>query len=159
MVYAWKCAMKVPAQKAGEYLSALEQSKGELTPELVLNESRDENAVLHPCFEWDDEKAAESYRLYQARYILGNITVKIEREDAPLQVVRAFVSVADVSKSEKGAFIPIEKAMTNTDYKQQVLKNALWELQNFKNKYSAYVELEKIFTTIDELAEKIGVRQ
>ena len=49
--------------------------------------------------------------------------------------------------------------MKNNDYKAQVLKNAVYELQTFKNKYSAYVEFDKVFTVIDELAEKIGVTE
>ena len=156
MTYEWKYAMKVPAQQAGEYLSKLEKEKGELTPELVLNESRNEKAVLHSCFEWDDAKAAEGYRLYQARHILSNITVVIERENIPPQNIRAFVNVSDNSKHETGKFISLNVAMQNEDYKEQVLRNALYELQMFKNKYADYVELEKVFIAIEELAEKIG---
>lgn len=156
MIYEWKYPLAVPAQVAGEYLADLEQEKGELTPELVLNESRPAEAVLHSCFEWDDEKAAEGYRLYQARRIINNITVKIEENKNEIpQNVRAFVSVTDVSKQEKGSFITIQNAMLNTDYKKQVLRNALWELKNFKNKYSSYKELGKIFASIDELEKEI----
>lgn len=158
MVYSWKYPWAVPAQVAGEYLSELERDKGELTPELVLNESRDENAVLHPCFEWNDEKAAESYRLWQAGKIIRDITVTIEREEtAPPRVIRAYVNIADQQKHEKGAYVSLNVAMNNGDYKAQVLKNALYELQTFKNKYADYVELEKVFTAIDELAETLSV--
>ena len=156
-VYDWKYPWAVPAQVAGEYLSELEKREGKLTPELVLNESRDENAVLHPCFEWDDEKAAESYRLWQAGKILRDITVTIEREEtAPPRIIRAYVNISDQQKHEKGAYVSLNVAMNNGDYKAQVLKNALYELQTFKNKYVDYVELEKVFIAIDELAEKIG---
>ena len=155
-VYDWKYPWAVPAQVAGEYLSELEKREGKLTPELVLNESRDENAVLHPCFEWDDEKAAESYRLWQAGKILRDITVTIVREEHEPKIVRAYVNVTDQQKHEKGAYVSLNVAMNNGDYKAQVLKNALYELQTFKNKYADYVELEKVFIAIDELAEKIG---
>ena len=155
-VYDWKYPWAVPAQVAGEYLSELEKREGKLTPELVLNESRDENAVLHPCFEWDDEKAAESYRLWQAGKILRDITVTIVREEHEPKIIRAYVNVTDQQKHEKGAYVSLNVAMNNGDYKAQVLKNALYELQTFKNKYADYVELEKVFIAIDELAEKIG---
>ena len=154
--YDWKYPWAVPAQVAGEYLSELEKREGKLTPELVLNESRDENAVLHPCFEWDDEKAAESYRLWQAGKILRDITVTIVREESAPRVIRAYVNVTNQQKHEKGAYVSLNVAMNNCDYKAQVLKNALYELQTFKNKYADYVELEKVFIAIDELAEKIG---
>ena len=158
-VYSWKYSWAVPAQVAGEYLEQLAKDKGELTPELILNESRDEKAVLHPCFEWDDEKAAEGYRLYQAGKILRDITVKIEREEnTPPRIVRAYVNVTDQQKHEKGAYVSIDIAMKNCDYKAQVLKNALYELQTFKNKYAQYVELEKVFDAINEF-EKIFLEE
>lgn len=154
--YKWKYPMNVPAQQAGEYLAELENEKGTLTPELILNESRDENAVLHSCFEWDDEKAAEGYRLYQAGRILRNITVVIERENTPPQNIRAFVNVSDNSKHETGKFISLNVAMQNDDYRAQILKNALYELQTFKNKYSAYAELGKVFAAIENFAELVN---
>jgi hypothetical protein len=38
-----------------------------LTPAVVVEESRDEAALLHPMFEWDDASAAERYRQGMAR--------------------------------------------------------------------------------------------
>ena len=155
-VYSWKFGQPVPAQVAGEYLEKLEQENGALTPELVLNESRDEKAVLHPCFEWDDGKAAESYRLYQARKIISNITVKIETSANETSTpVRAFVSISDSAKKETGNFVSIGVAMNDEVMRAQVLKNALYELQTFKRKYAAYSELQNIFNAIDELETKL----
>lgn len=154
MVYSWKYPLAVPAQEAGEYLSELEKEKGKLTPELILEESRGANAVLHPCFEWNDEKAAESYRIWQAGQLLRNITVKIEQEEKTPKIIRAYVNVADQKKHEKGAFVSLNVAMSNNEYKTQVLRNALYELQTFKNKYADYIEFEQIFNAITELTEK-----
>ena len=154
-VYAWKFGMKVPAQKAGECLEELESKHGALTPEIVLEESRDEKATLHPCFEWDNEKAAEGYRLYQAGQLLRNITIVIERDETPKQITRAFVNISDNSAKEKGNFVSLSVAMSNDEYKAQVLKNARYELQTFKNKYAQYKELKKIFAAIDELEKDL----
>ena len=155
--YKWKFSMNVPAQQAGEFLTELENEKGSLTPQIVLEASRDEKSVLHPCFEWDDEKAAEGYRLYQAGKILRNITVVIEKENTPPQNIRAFVNVSDSSKHETGKFISLNVAMKNDDYRKQILRNALYELQTFKNKYSNYAELEKLFVAIDELENDLTI--
>ena len=74
-VYFWKRKLPVSAQMAGEYLEELEKKHSALTPEIVLEESREENAVLHKCFEWDDTKATEGYELEN---IFSNLETKFE---------------------------------------------------------------------------------
>lgn len=151
MVYEWKYPLKVDAQSAGEELARIENVHGELTPEMVVDESRDENAVLHPCFEWNDSVAAELYRREQARRIIGNIIIKVESPAIPeggkITVTRAFV---DVSESVKGKFVNIKTALNNDDYKRRILLNAKTELLCFKAKYSTYQELCGVFNAIDE---------
>lgn len=57
MVYQYKVPYaRVSAQTAGEELARIEKENGSLTPELVVDESRREEAPLHPVFEWDERK-------------------------------------------------------------------------------------------------------
>ena len=157
MVYEWKFRQPVPAQKAGEYLNKLEKENGKLTAQLVLDESRDENALLHPCFEWDDAKAAEGYRLQQAGFIIRNITVKLETSAGKKEPVRAFVNIGEKEQfKNKGEFVTFEIAMQNEEYRQRVLKYALDELKTFRTKYSTYKELSNIFKAIEETETKIS---
>lgn len=156
MIYKWKFPQPVPAQVAGEYLDGLkEKNDGVLTPELVLDNSRPADAVLHPCFEWDDNKAAENYRLYQARKIITNLVVTIETEGAKEpKTVNALVNVAPAYT--KAEYVPISVAMNNVASREQVLKNALIELRNFQNKYSTYSELAGVCKAIDDFAKMQG---
>ena len=155
MVYEWKFPMPVDAQIAGEELARIEGEHSNLTPELVLEESRNESAVLHPCFEWDDSIAAEKYRLDQAGYLLRNIVITVTKTadakvDAPEEVkVRAFVNV---SEEKKGVYVPIKTALSQENYRKRVLENALAELLMFQNKYSIYVELAGVCKAIEEFA-------
>jgi hypothetical protein len=153
MIYSWKVPVySVDAQIAGETIEDIKNKSGKdfIEPEDLLENSRDKNAPLHSCFEWDDGKAAEKYRLSQARSIIQNITVTItgNSEKTP-QTVRAFVNVS--AGNEKGKFVNINTAMTNEKYNKQVLANALSELVVFKAKYSGLCELEKLFSEIDAL--------
>lgn len=151
MVYNWKYPQPVPAQVAGEYLDSLkEQNGGTLTPQVVLDNSRDTNAVLHPCFEWDDGKAAERFRLYQARQIITSLVVTIDTPDKEPKTVNALVNIAPLY--EKANYIPITVAMNNVTNREQVLKNALIELRAFQNKYSIYSELAEVCKAIDNFA-------
>ncbi|MBQ9527069.1 MAG: hypothetical protein IJR68_05605 [Fretibacterium sp.] len=146
MTYQWKIELPIPAQEAGEYLEKLEERDGCITAQSLLEESRPENAPLHRCFEWDDAKAAELYRLKQARFIISNLTVEIsETEIKP----RGFVSVSETR--ETGRFVSISRAMSTPEMKGQVLRNALDELLNFRKKYSGLQELAELFRLIDKL--------
>lgn len=155
MVYEYKVPYtKVSAQEAGEELARIEREHGGLTPELVVDASRVESAPLHPVFEWDDKKAAESYRIVQAGSLIRNVTVKIE--EAPrMEPVRAFVNVASVGQ-RKGIFVSIKSAMDDADSRETVLARALAELEKVKEKYKDLRELASIFAEIDRLTMEKG---
>lgn len=153
MIYKYKATRYlVPAQQAGEYLEELRRENGTLNKFILLDSSRDKDALLHGCFEWNDSKAAEAYRLDQAQHFISNIVcVMAESEEKEPMQFRAFVNVADQAHSEKGSFVPIVEALSQEGYRQIVLKNALSELKTFKEKYSQFKELAKVFTAIDEV--------
>lgn len=155
MVYEYKVPYaKVSAQEAGEELARIECEHGGLTPELVVDASREESAPLHPVFEWDDKKAAERYRIVQAGSLIRNVTVKIE-EVPRMEPVRAFVNIAPVGK-RKGVFVSIKNAMTDEDGRETVVARAMEELERVKEKYKDLQELAGIFAEIDRLAMEKG---
>lgn len=152
MVYQWKWSLPVPAQAAGERLEQLEQEHGKVTPRIVLDDSRAEDALLHPCFEWDDAAAAELYREEQARFLIRNLTVRVEQEEQPAQPaqpaqkVRAFVSV---TQADERAFVGIQRALSEADARSQVLLEAKRAMQSFREKYRGLVELTGVIAAIE----------
>lgn len=60
-----------------EALIALENDRGQLTPELVVDAARDPASPLHKSFEWNDERAAASYRIETARALIRSVEVEI----------------------------------------------------------------------------------
>ena len=145
MVYQWKIPLyKVDAQAAGEELERIANSRQSLTPDAVVDESRAETAVLHGCFEWNDEAAAERYREAQAQHLIQNmVTVAIDGEDLK-QPVRAFVSIQRDYK-------PIDIVIKSHDYREEMLLRAMSELHAFQNKYSELSELSEVFASIGSL--------
>lgn len=157
-VYKWEYGnMPVAAQVAGEYLTALEKSRGILTATLLVDESRDAKAVLHDCFEWDDAKAAEAHRETQAGYILRNIKVTYIDDGKPEALpTRAFVNVQPAGDTR--GYVPFVAAMNDAQLKEQVLRTAYNDLCNFRRKYeqySAYAELNGVFSAIDSFADSL----
>lgn len=53
---------------------------GAATPPAIVDAARPDEAVLHPYFEWDNDRAAEAYREHQAETIVR--TVRVVRRHA-----------------------------------------------------------------------------
>jgi hypothetical protein len=84
----------VDAQTAGEELDRIRKEHGTLEPGTVVDESRHEEAPLHPAFEWHDPKAAELYREHQATHLIKQVRVVVPpRTEDP--VVRGRVDIPD----------------------------------------------------------------
>ena len=147
MVYEWKTPVfsKVSAQTAGEHIEKLAEQHGEVTPKLLLEDSRPKKAVLHPLYEWDDTKAAEKYRLHQSKLIIGNLViVSVTSEDPqmPPVPVRAFVSVN--YRNEKASYRPTLIALSEEATKEKVIANAMSELRSFEQKYTGLIDTEAV---------------
>lgn len=146
----------VSAEVADERMKNIDEQYGAVTPELLLDSSREETDVMHPCFEWIDAKAAEKYRLGQAGEIIANLVYVVVSEDGKKeqQPVRAFVSVS--GQKEKGRFKPIVDVLSDAEMRQVLIENALKDLQNFKNRYTGIEEFSRIISVIDETVEEVS---
>jgi hypothetical protein len=91
-------------------IAALEDRRGRLTAEQVVEEARPQSSPLHGCFEWDDSKAAESWRIEQARDLIKRVKIVVEIEDKKIRVV-AYVRDSDKEATQPGyrALMRIEK--------------------------------------------------
>ena len=142
----------VSAQIAGEELEKIEARDGEITPGAVVDAARPEGSALHKCFEWNDAKAAEQYRLTQASTLIRCIVVKPEEEEIK-EPVRMFVNCnpTDDGQKRSGSYINFRSAFEDPESRAVVIANAKHELQVFRAKYSKLNELAKVFKAIDEL--------
>ena len=154
MVYSWKnYGYSVSADVAGKEFEKIEKEYGSVTSELVLQSATPEDSPLHNVFEWDDSKAAHSYRLQQAAVLICNLSCEVDPEEDEKKpiTVRAFV---DVSENIRGQFVNVTSAFKNVDTREIVLKRALAELKAFEDKYKNLLELASLFEVIDDLIEK-----
>lgn len=145
-VATWRsgpCVFKADAQKVADEISSIGLS---VKPEEIVDKARDESTELHKCFEWDDTKAAEKYRVYQARQIVCHLIVKEVNNEPQKQEVRFFYK----TDSQEG-YKPVSYIMRNEDEYQKLLDRALSELKAFEKKYSALKELDGLFDVINAL--------
>ena len=103
MRYEFKAGARysVAAEVAGAELERIQNQRGVIEPRVVVEESRPESAPLHPVFEWDDDKAAENYRTWQARSLIKSVRV-IEMRDGADVPVPVYVHVPTATPPGEG---------------------------------------------------------
>lgn len=148
MQYLWKNGyrgLRGDVQVVGQELERIQEETGSISADLVLENAKPKDAPLHPYFEWNNTKAAEMYRLDQARYLVRNIAVQIERpeSDEPL-VTRAFVEI----KGEEGPYLSLSTVVQDVDLWKQLIKQARKDIEVFENKYSVLSEVVALIQPI-----------
>lgn len=150
MIYQWKIPSlyDVSAQEAGEEIETCKNSEGFITPAAVIEKAKPETSVIHGCFEWDDQSAAQRYRLHQAGELIRNIVVvSVSGDDSRDVAVRAFVNVK--SETERG-YKAISAVVDNQAEYEYLLDCAKNDMRTFTQKYAALRELREVFTAIRE---------
>lgn len=99
------------ADTVGKTLAEINNKHGLLTGQLVVDESRPDEAPLHGCFEWNDEVAGELYRVDQARKIIKGVQVITEEHPEP-QAVYVHVPKDDIAEA---AYHPVEVVVARPD--------------------------------------------
>lgn len=124
-----------------------------LRPVDVVEYARNPETALHECFEWDDGKAAEKFRLFQARQL---IRVRIRLQGASVQKIRAFVSLTPDRKVAGGGYRAIESVVAIEAYWQQLRNDVRREYLIFKRKFEVLPEWRAVFATADAVLAEYG---
>jgi len=152
---------KVSADVAGPFCQRLHEAQV-LTPENLVDEARTEDSPLHPAFEWNDSVAAEKYRCEQARLMIANIIwvesdIQNERhlrlaeetnddKEPNFADERAFVSTGE----QNHRYVPIAVALTNEEWRANLLKAARRDMNAFIVKYRRLTELANIINDMND---------
>lgn len=151
--YYFKNGKEKVSKKIADALEELTEN-GKLTPHAVVEAARSPRHPLHDKFEWDDTKAAEAHRLWQARVLISEVEVIIEVEGEQMRRNK-YVNVEFENNGKGRGYITIEKALSTEEYRQQVLETALAELEYFRTKYEQYKELSLIFQSITKTRQRL----
>jgi len=96
-----------------------DKNGGLLTPDAVVADAAKKNSPLHAQFEWDDDKAAASYRIDQARALIRSIRIVVTTETTVVNSV-AYVRDPRVPADEQG-YISVLKVRTDKDLARDAL--------------------------------------
>lgn len=158
--YQWRPGFTSPIKPeiAAREFARLAERDQEIVPTTLIEESRPVAAPLHEHFDWDDSTAASSWRVQQARAMIGALKVIYVRNDTeePQPPVRAYVSVIDRSEPSTGAstprhYQPVVKVMSAEDLREQYIRQAFDTLCGWRERYQDIKEFARIFEEIDAI--------
>jgi len=126
------------------------ENGGFLRPADVVNYARSEDTALHEMFEWDNTKAAERYRLAQARSVIRVCVIVNENTS---EKIRAFVSLSS-DRQAKNGYRAMAEVIDDEILKETMLNDALRDLQAFQRKYDDLrrnAQIGVVLQTIDNV--------
>lgn len=126
---------------------------GTLPLEAIVQAATDENSPLHRYFEWDGKKAAQAYRIEQARWLVNRVKIFIERgdEQAPVKV-HAYVSLVDDRGNGNGnGYRATCEVLSDEEQRNRLLKQAAAELLAWRERYHNFLAAADALATTDQL--------
>lgn len=126
-----------------------------LTAENILRKASKKSSPLYDLFDWDDSSAGEKWRLAQARVFINEIKIIVENKEMyAFENVNVRVQNAEIKNNNQKMFgnreyKTIIEIMNNEDYRAQLIKRALSEVNYWKERHAELTELNPIFITIE----------
>lgn len=143
---------------AAAFEALLAKHGGRIGPAVLLEDARDPTSPFHDYFEWDDDEAAERYRLAQASQLIRRWKGSIVRVDADTKTVR-FEPVRRVQspssqRAKAGAsYELVESIMADPAKRDDMIRTVLRELQAYRKRYSELVALSDVWRAIDDAVD------
>lgn len=135
---------------AAPALEAILRKRGDLTPEIVVDEASDPGHELHGHFNWDDPSAAHERRLDQAEQLIRSVKVTRivdEGTDRERSVrVRAYIAERDLlgKDSARGRYVPVERVAQDERLREAALSSMRREWMALQRKYAAFEEFAEM---------------
>jgi hypothetical protein len=131
------------------------ENGGVLRPADVVEAASNPESVLHDAFDWADDEAARKWRLHQARNLIRVTVVMQDMGKRDPIEVRAFVSLTPDRKTGDGYRL-VTDCMKKREWREQMLADALAEMEAFERKYAVLTELAVVFKAARRVRQKVG---
>jgi len=153
----WRSSSKIsldPELVFDELTKIADKNGGSLFPEAVVAAAKSRRSPLHTVFQWDDDVAANLFRVDQARHLIRSVEVTyVELPEAP---VRAFhiQRIEEVDGSERNAYWNTDEILSDPDTRIDLLERAISDLKAVRQRYRVLTELSEVFSEIDKVLLK-----
>lgn len=104
-------------------------------PHQIVDAARNKSSFFHQFFEWDDTKAADAYRVQQARALIASVRIIVSDDDPDaMPRARAFYSV---SQHRVRGYHDVEAIRGSSDLQRRLLDQVDRELQQIVDRHLA----------------------
>lgn len=141
MAVVW--SMKLFKADAGLVYSELETIADRTPQNIVDYAEMHPDSELYKCFTWDDTKAANEWRKYEARQVVRLLVFADDKTEEPTNI--------RVMQRASETYEPVKRIVRDNDEYASLLERAKAELKAFRERYKQINELEKVLDAIDEL--------
>ncbi|WP_432793642.1 hypothetical protein [Rhodococcus ruber] len=132
-------------KKVHDQLLAIRDARGELTPQIVVDEARVETHPLHSRFEWDDAVAGEAYRRVQAAELIRSVkVVYLETPEGDRRSVRAWSSLHEHETPDQRGYIPTQEVLQDEFTRKLLLRQCEREIRDLRRKYGHLEEFAEL---------------
>jgi hypothetical protein len=139
---------KADPQEIGETLDAIRMNNGgELQPRHVVEEAKKPSSLIHRYFEWDNGKAANLFRVSQARKLIGCIEV-VDISRNGVKSTPAFVSL---NNGEGVSYRSVSDVIASKEMQKAIMEQAERDLRGYLRRYQS---LKNICSDIESVIEK-----
>jgi hypothetical protein len=134
------------------------QGKGVLYPEAVVEYAVNPRTALHSHFEWDDNKAGQAFRIWQARKLITYYVTVIPNVEEETQV---YVSLRSDRSGEDagGGYRRLVDVLSDAEMREQLLADALADFNYWKLKYRRLQELVPVFEAEELVEAQVKVKK
>lgn len=129
-------------------LKEIQEVRGEITPAFVLESAKNKKSVLHGYFTWDNDKAAEKWRLQQASVLLRRIEVKVVKNGEQV-VMRAFEITKRDNLNSSPRFASFDASNSNSNRVKQIASE---DLSRIINRLSPFEEYKVVISWLKKTA-------
>lgn len=112
-------------------LLELIDERGLLMPERVVAAARDATSPLHTHFTWDDDSAAQKWRMQQARMLINSVEIIIDQR-APVSV-NAFISLP-TDRTAGGGYRTVETVLDNDFMRAQLIEDIRKHIEKWETR-------------------------
>ena len=105
-------------------IQSIYDRNGKVVPTIVIKEAQNTSSPLHNQFEWDNSKAAHSYRLVQARTLIRKVKIVTTDNQEPERLVHI------PEKTGEGEYKPLSAIVKSKTEFELALDESLKRLQS-----------------------------
>ena len=126
----------------------LQRQDGSYSPaDLVEFAANNPDSELHSMFVWDNQKAAEEHRLWQAREIITRYAVRIEVGEGIESI--PVISVPSLRGTDEGSYLERDAVGANEAYRAEVLEEQQAKLRTLRATFEPLLpELKSVWNAI-----------